>query len=975
MFDRFAKIAVAWLLICGAGAVQAQTNVTGSIGGAVLSDESQAVEAARVTVTNLDTSIQRSMLTPADGSFRFAALPVGTYRVTAEAEGFQAARREPIQVTIGGSVRLEVSLVATGETVELETLNVVGGRVSMIDIESTESTTIITDQMLNRLPVARDLDSVALLAPGTTRSPVFGLVSFGGASVAENTYYINGMNLTNFRNGMGGSTVPFEFYREFEVKTGGYGAEFGRSTGGVVNAVSKRGGDDFRFGGGAYWEPEALRERSPNLPNLNPGFFKHQEYHGADESDSLNAHVYGSGPIVPEHLFFYALIEHTDSESYSESGPAQAGDWPAIFTNRDSSNNNFWGLKLDWHISPAHLLELTAFTDAATSNHDYSELDFQTGSLQYLGRSFADRGGENLILRYTGYFGRHLTLSALAGQSDYDRTNRSPNDDVPVTLDDRADAPNPFPTPWLNFTIGRSSDQRRMFRFDGEVDVLDHLVRFGLDYERNTTDDLTTFSGGIYWRYFDAGPDTPFPGDIPEGIDQVVRERIVETGGGFEVENTALYLEDHWNVNDRLVLYGGIRRETFDNKNAVGQTFVEMNDQWAPRLGFSWDVQGTASGKLYGTAGRYFLPMPSTVNVHLSGALLFTDDWFELIGLNPDGTPIKGQQLASFVWADGSVPDVTELLDTDLDPTYQDEFILGYQWELAPGWSLGLRGIYRDLKNAIEDVSMGRALNEYAARNGYDDFYADPFGAFVLTNPGTDAHLLFDLDYDGVYEQVVLTAADIGLPPVKRTYKALEVYFERAWADGWALQGSYTWSESRGNYEGWTESFSAQADGPIGSSFDLPELTEGAYGRLPGDRPHTLKLFGSWDFADHWQVGGNTLIQSGTPYGARGCHPQLGLAYSCTAFYDGEQLVPRGSLGHSDTVYRLDLGLQYSLPLGYRDGLLRVRLDVFNVFDSHTETGRNEMATLDTGAPNLNYLQPSGFQEPRYVRLSARVDF
>jgi len=85
--------------------------------------------------------------------------------------------------------------------------------------------------------------------------------------------------------------------------------------------------------------------------------------------------------------------------------------------------------------------------------------------------------------------------------------------------------------------------------------------------------------------------------------------------------------------------------------------------------------------------------------------------------------------------------------------------------------------------------------------------------------------------------------------------------------------------------------------------------------------------------------------------------------------------VPRGSRGRSDNIYNLDLGLQFILPLRYRDGRLRVRLDVFNVFDTRRETGRVESAETDDGNPDPNYLLPSGFQQPRYLRLSARVDF
>ncbi len=159
------------------------------------------------------------------------------------------------------------------------------------------------------------------------------------------------------------------------------------------------------------------------------------------------------------------------------------------------------------------------------------------------------------------------------------------------------------------------------------------------------------------------------------------------------------------------------------------------------------------------------------------------------------------------------------------------------------------------------------------------------------------------------------------------------------------------------------------------TSFDHPELMEGAYGRLASDRPHTLKLFGSWDITARWQVSGNFLYQSGVAYGARGCHPNPDVPYGCDYFYaDGEQ-VPRGSRGRSDDIYQLDLGLQFSLPLGYRNGRLYLRADINNVFNADTESGRFEDTVAGDGDSNLNYGRPAGFQEPRYVRLSARLVF
>jgi len=958
----------------------AQSNTTGYIYGQVGLEKSQPASLAIVTITNAQTGQKRAISTRKDGSFRFAALPIGSYSILIESSGYTAVEDSEIIVRVGTGTNATASLIQSQTyPLKLETLSVIGSKISAIDVSSTESTTILNMETIEHLPVSRNPAGVALLAPGTTLGDQqFGnYVSFGGASVAENAFYINGMDVTNFRNGLGGSSVPFEFYQEFQVKTGGYGAEFGRSTGGVVNSVTKRGGNEWTFGAGAYYEPDAWRETSPDVKSkeTSENFLDYMVYNSGTELDVLDVHGYASGPIIKNHLYFYALVQQNSTETAESIGSASLFGFKQVEIDHSDDDNTFWGIKLDWQISPDHQLEFTAFSDKFEQGKVLEGVDFSTGSLELVGTGFTHRGGENYILRYTGYFGERLTLSAMAGFSEYDRTDRSDADDVPVTFDFRDNAPTFFPTPWVNFFTGVSVDEREMYRFDGELDLDNHLLRFGMDYQQNTSDDLTTYSGGVHWRYYSVVPGEPIQGiEIPEGTTQVVRERIDRQSGGFEVENTAFYIEDHWHLNDSLVIYAGLRNETFDNKNAIGQTFVKMDNQIAPRLGISWDLKSDGTSKLFATAGRYHLAMPTTVNISLSGASFSTEEWFVLNNLNPDGTPDKGDSYFRIVYADGEIPNIDELLDRNLEPSYQDEVILGYVFEPAPGWSLGIRGIYRDLKQAIEDVDMSDALNAYAAENDYDDFYAPFLGAYILTNPGSNAQLRIDLDFDGIAENFVLSADSIGVPKVDRTYKAIELFFERPWKGKWFAQGSYTYSESRGNYEGWTRSDIGQSNAALTASFDTPEFTEGSNGKLPNDRPHTLKLFGAWEFVNKWQASGSFLFQSGRPYGAIGPHPNLP-PFIQASFYDHGELVPRGSRGRTPELYNLNLGLKFTQALGWHNGRFQVSLDVFNVFDADTETALNENVQKESGETSLNYLLPRNFQPPRSVRLSARVDF
>ena len=187
---------------------------------------------AEITVRSADTGFSRTVKADAEGNYRFPYLPIGRYNV----ESSTGADAE-VQITLGNATTLNLG----DETTSLETIEVIGSGTSFIvDLTSTESATNITREELQRLPVDRDPLSVALLAPGLTKGDNdLGGVSFGGSTVAENSVYINGLNVTDFYNRVGFSSVPFAFYREFQVKTGGYSVEFGRTTGGVINAVTR----------------------------------------------------------------------------------------------------------------------------------------------------------------------------------------------------------------------------------------------------------------------------------------------------------------------------------------------------------------------------------------------------------------------------------------------------------------------------------------------------------------------------------------------------------------------------------------------------------------------------------------------------------------------------------------------------------------------------------------------------------------
>ena len=964
--------AVSLVALVGPAATYAQSNAEGAVAGTVTSQAGEAVEGAVVTVRSLDTGLTRSRTSGENGTYRFASLPTGNYQVSVARTGFDS-RPIDVNVVVGETTPVNMVLFAAGS--QIEEL-VVTGQALTIDTTVAETATVVTATELERLPVARDLTAVALMAPGAVMGDAifgggadktrqaytsgnFGLASLGGASVAENAYYINGMNVTNFRNGLGGATVPFHFYDQFQVKTGGFGAEFGRSLGGVVNTVTKRGTNDWEFGAGMYAEPESLRSHSPDV--LDPtGNSVYDRVYSYDTRDQQETYGYFSGPLVKDKLFVYAtyMSRQNDEDNYT-------GD-STMFADRD--DDPFWGVKLDWNITDNHTLEYTGFSDLHTTfrtTYAWDEMSSAVGAVT--GTSQIDRGGRNDILKYTGSFGDRFTLSILRGNGSYELTTGGSADTAcPAIYDSRSGGTTQLGC-WTTFLPEAGLDERKVLRVDAEAAIGDkHSLSFGIDAENNKSINNSFYSGHTYYRYYAAVPgDTLSNGAVvPAGVNEVARVRVLESGGAFKVKTSGLYLEDEWLVTDNVTLRLGLRNETFDNRNAAEETFIKVTDQWSPRFGFTWDIASNNSSKLYATVGRYFIPIASNTNVRMSGAELFTEDYYVLNGINADGTPTLGSQIGGTnVYGDGTVPDVRSVLDTSIEPMYQDEYIVGFERNMFQDYLGGVSFTYRKLGTYIDDVTIDKAL-------GLPGEFA-----YVLTNPGTPMHVFYDANGDGTLEEYNFTAAELGYDPGKRNYLATTFYLEKIASDRLYFRASYTWSHSYGNTEGWVRSDNGQDDAGLTTLYDFPGLMDGAYGELPNDRRHSVKFFANYAITQDLSLNGSFTWSTGRPLNAFGLHPTSPYAvlYGAESFYNQGVFTPRGSQGTSEDVMNINLGLTYQRQTG--NGLLTARADVFNLFNFDSVIDTNEIADEESGAPSPTFGLPVRFQSPRAIRLSLSYDF
>ncbi|KRB11369.1 TonB-dependent receptor [Lysobacter sp. Root690] len=960
-------------------------NTDGSLAGRVAAG-------AEVTVRSVDTGFTRTVKADANGNYRFPFLPIGTYQLQASKDG--AAVGAPIEVVVSLGNEANINL---GDATNLGAVQVIGTRViSPVDVRSTESATNVTKAEIERIPVGRDAQSVALLAPGVIQGQ-YGGASFGGSSVSENAVYINGLNVTDFYKRVGFSSVPFGFFKEFQVKTGGYSVEFGRTTGGVINAVTQSGTNEFKYGAELVWEPKSLQSKGENHYDRDGDPFRIRSH---DQYDRANLNVHASGPIVKDKLFFYAMYEFRDYQ------PENTNDAGSTFF-KGKSDKGFWGTKLDWQISDKHLLEFLAFSDKNETTTDNYQFDLANGRRgNRINTQFNEAGGTNWALTYTGYLTENFSMKALYGENKRDRIQSSQNDLECDAVQDRRVSGLPQIGCVSSALIEQGLDKREAARLDFEWQLGDHLLRFGLDREVNTSDNESFYPGPSrkFFQIYSTTPGTTIEngGAVPAGVNAYVRARQQEVSGTFESINSAYYIEDNWQITPDFMLNAGVRMEGFDNKDGEGNTYIKIDDMLAPRLGFSWDFNGDGRSKIFGNVGRYYLPIVNQINVKQAGAFLDERTYYALAGLEAfekNGStyyrPVLGQQIGPVdnSQGDGSVGDLRSEVDADIDPVYQDEAILGYQSMIDETWSWGVRGIYRRLHNAIDDMeitSNGILCNGSPGEIGY-----------VMGNPGKSVKLYTDTNCDGINDGYVnidtsragwaLYDADgnyvgeRGWVKPKRTYRALEFMLDRAWDDKWAFNASYTWSKSEGNAEGPSNSDFGFDNTGRTESFDNPFVNLNGDGPLPNDRRHQIKLRGAYAINDNWSVGATLNAQSGRPINAFGKgSPFDGTSYhsfyvcvaNCQADNFAErtyELRRRGSGGRTPWIF--DMGASLSYQQQFAQANLRVKLAVYNLLNQQRRIEVDDEYEQDIGFKNPQYLYGTGYQSPRYAQLTVSVDF
>lgn len=967
----------------------AASNTAGSIFG-------NAEAGTKITYKNKNTGVSRTITVDEQGRFSVGSVPTGNYIVT-DASG----ETREIRVYLGKG-----SQVSFDDT---EVIQVTGGRSNMIDTSSVENTHVFDAESIAKLPLPRNSVDVALLTPGSIQGgDNFGrnLPSFGGSSIAENGYYIDGMDVTNLRSLLNYADLPQDAIAQTQVKSGGYGVEFGRSIGGIVNIVTKSGTNDWEFGGSVYYRPDSLRASRKNSMNYKlDGSSEISGYRSDDTRDSLEFNAYAGGPIIEDTLFFFTNIE---GQSYETNNYSRSSSYKS-----ETTTPNYLA-KLDWYITEDHLLRFTHInneTEWDRVNYENAGDDEWTGAHGDVASEYTyQEGGDINVLAYTGYITEDFTLNIMHGQLTHqylkvpnlsgddcayawDTTNgvgwggRTPigcwNSPVQATVKDQVD----------------DQDERTSWKIDAEYVLGDHTIRFGYNDELyESTSPGVKYSGDIYYRYRTAHENNGcrINGvDLPCGTEVVrIREYNTQTAT-FAVENTAWYIEDNWQVTDDIMLYGGLRGETFTNKDGNGDVFLESDNLIAPRIGFAWDIDGDSTRKLSATLGRYYIPVAANTNIRATRTETFYESHYYVSGgWNADGSPVNlGEKFGGSI-IDEQFPNPEVISDHNLEPMHQDELIVSYEHQVDEDWILTAKFMGRTVQDGMDDFCGNDGFTRWAADNGYDNFDPHSLAGCIIINPGKDITISMDLENDGNLQAVTTPASYHGLPEYKRHYLGLQFIADKTFSDNWSANFSYTWSRAFGNIEGYVNSSLAQEDAGATQDFDHANFMDGSYGDLPTDRTHVLKANGYYQINEEWMVSATTTASSGMPLSCQGYVSLDGMLegdgttaydyhnfkrYSASSFYcndgnGGTELTQRGDLGRSNWTFNVNMGVTYAPA--WMEGLT-VKASVSNLFNSQRPTTFNQQKDLERDNPevNPNFLKATGFQPGRYVRLSAHYKF
>ncbi|HEY0875044.1 MAG TPA: TonB-dependent receptor [Vicinamibacterales bacterium] len=934
LFRTFLAVALAFACVPAAMAQE----TTGVIEGVVRDSAGAVLPGATVEATGPSGTVVA--VTNERGEYRFPRLPSGRYTVKANLPSFAPAEAT-VDLTVGSTQRAEFTLRIAGLTETVE----VTAETPAIDLTSAQTATNISRERIEYVPRGRDFTDVVGQAAGAANESQAGGISINGSSGSENRFVIDGIDTTSPQVGTNAVPMRAEFFEEVQVKSAGYAAEFGGSTGGVINAITRSGTNSFhgtiladfqqRSWGGSERPILIDASTSTGFDYVNPP---------KDDETRIDPGFSLGGPIVRDRLWFFGSyqpgIRSTERTVTFENGVTNTFD--------QDFNVQYGAVNVTGNVGSKVLYRVGAnFSPFETKR----SLPSQTGQTSLTDPDDYLRGTKGDRRTYSGSVDyiptSHLALSARAGRFLTD--SESTGVEFPgliaqihstSTAASLASLPADVPR-----TRGYSSDVligdattrdeyiRDFFGADATWFVNaggEHQIKGGIQAERISNDVLSGYNADRLIAYGGQSY-TAINGQTFQGQYGILRLLNISTQGDVSTNNIALFVQDTWRALPNLTFNVGVRseRERVPNFGDTGVKFpIEFGwgQKLAPRLGFTYDPFNDGRTKVYGSWGKYYDVMKYELPRGSFGGDKWVDYWFTWDNPNVLANQVAscatgsntvaerpscpgGMFIEAFDQRHNAAEDVDEFVDPDLKPMEEHEFQIGatreFNWgNNIGGVVLGARYIHKDLKRTIEDVGV-----------------STPVGTqYYMANPG---------------EGITLTLAGPGLPPfpkAKRQYDGLELTAERRFADNWGAFFSYTLSRLYGNYSGLASSDENGRTSPnVNRFFDQIVMTfdkngNPVLGRLGTDRPHQFKAQVMYRLPSQTTIGLNQRIASGIPVSE-----EFQISGGYPFFPNG-----RGNMGRTPVLSNTDLSIFQDIPFGGQ--AVQLQLTVLNLFDQDTVT-------------------------------------
>jgi hypothetical protein len=933
--------------------VHAQGVQTGTVTGIV--DSADRVPLPGVTVTATSPALQgeRSTVTDTNGVYYLRALPPGTYTIGFDLSNFQPSTRTVV-VNVGGVIAVDATLALATLS---ETVTVTGEATSTLATVSTGQTYVKSE--VDALPVGRRPVDIAELAPGLTSNTfAAGQLIVGGAFGFDNIFMMNGVDVNDNLFGSANDLFIEDAVLETSVLAHGISAAYGRFSGGVVNVVTKSGGNTF---GGSFrqnlsnpaWIVETPRQKQSGI--VNPSIV------------SKNYEATMGGPIVRDRLWFFS------------AGRYENADAANTFTQTGGSflrtvNNKRGELKLTGLVAPAHTLQGT-FINNATEQRNTSGAPLT--ALVDASTLYTRQLPNHLFaVNYNGVLGA-TTLATLqySHKKDGRRNNggRSTNiQDSPfVTAGATPGVPGFlfYHAPFFDATDPEDRNNRQL---TGNLSHLlsterfgSHDLKGGAEYFVNTgiggnSQSSTGYVFNTDYVVQNGRPvldasGRPIPRFTP-GV-SLVWNTLATRGAQIDIKTTSLYFEDRWTATSRLALNLGARFEAA-RSNATGDITSVDTTSLVPRLGATYDLLGDGSTALQATYGHYsgkYNQVQFSANTSVINPSEVDYVYSGPAGEGSDFAP--GFDIANYRQAVSATFPTANVTMSD-----------GIQ---SP--------IVRELTLAIDRQlgQRGHAKGTYVWRstsNFIDDFIDPSTGVTNIPVIGTVANRVYDNTDEPVRDyQGLIFQSDYRLRPTV------------------SVGGHYTLQlRNHGNFAGESagrpipDSVYGNYPEIFGPSLDrlLPE------GRLDNYQQHKLRVygiyttpfgrFGSLDVAPIWRVN------SGTVYSHTASLPLTAVQLARNPGYPTVNINPAvrqtvffGERGeNSFKGYGvLDFAATYTVPV-WRTVAPWLKLEIYNALNNQKQIAWDRTVSVDQNSARDANGIPTGFvQGPRYGTATSDNQF